>query len=635
MGYPSPDLCPGTDVELASGRATDRYGTITRCVGDGEIEILFWSGKVEILKAASVTKIGCDPNDTWLASQDGKAGVAIHDSWGPELLNGTVVDVTGLSSDAGKKLNGKTGVVSKFCAEKSRYEVRFTSGDTASLKIDNLTVPELQLGDKVEILGLESASGKQMNGEKGTIQTYVESTSRFQVKLSAEKTVSLKPDNLKRLPDNQLLNLLQDLCKSYGESKQIKENRMARLSKSDVSFSDAGALKDAIDEAQMPVFSRHGWPAGRSGVNLMKIRMRRAVFSGDASVARVARDMCWHLGVMPLPHTAGKHEDAGGLNLETQHALRNHSVQMAWRKVGHAIASAGMPALRKQYEEMGAQVMPSVEKDSDAQVREQLFESCLKKARNIALVDLQKRNPAWFGPGTSEWRNAWADDVCKESHVTSLINHGWVVLDGVLESDLVAAAVSELRDLQVNGNLIASTDPCNRGAKAISLNFASNESRAHSRLCYPSLYEISRRLCGLPDVLSRCDSTGRLLALRTNASTMVSVYEPGIAYRPHLDSYGGRDSLRMVTCLAYLNDTDFSEADGGAIRLYKDLASANTSTPPAFASPHASQEPDGPREDIAPISGRVLLFLSREVWHAVLPARRDRYAMTLWVPSSE
>lgn len=633
MGYPSAELCPGTDVELASGCAGDRYGTITGCAGEGEIEMLFWSGKLGVLKSALVTKIGCDPNDTWLAAQDGKAAVAIHDSWGPELLNGTVVDVTGLSSDAGKKLNGKTGVVSKFCSEKSRYEVRFTSGDTASLKTDNLKVPELQLGDKVEIFGLESASGKQMNGEKGTIQTYVECTSRFQVKLSEEKTVSLKPENLKRLPDSQLLDLLQDLCQSYGESQKIKENRMARMSKS-VSFSDAGALKDGIDEAQMPVFSRHGWPAGRSGVNLMKIRIRRAVFSGDAAVARVARDMCWHLGVMPLPHTAGKHEDAGGLDLETQHALQIHSTQMAWREAGHTIANAGMPALRKQYEAMEANIMPSIEKDSDARVRNQLFESCLKRIRNIVLVELQKRNPAWFGTGTREWHNAWAEDVCRESHVISLINHGWVVLDNVLESDLVAAAVSELKHLQVNGNLIASADPCNTGAKAISLNFASNESCAHSRLCYPSLHEISRRLCGLPDVLSRCDSTGRFAGLRTTASTMVSVYEPGIAYRPHLDSYGGRDSLRMVTCLAYLNDTDFSEADGGAIRLYKDLASASSSTPQAFAS-HTSQEPGGPQEDVAPISGRVLMFLSREVWHAVLPARRDRYAMTLWVPARQ
>ena len=35
--------------------------------------------------------------------------------------------------------------------------------------------------------------------------------------------------------------------------------------------------------------------------------------------------------------------------------------------------------------------------------------------------------------------------------------------------------------------------------------------------------------------------------------------------------------------------------------------------------------------DIAPLSGRIVMFRSRDVWHAVREPREQRWAMTLWV----
>lgn len=35
--------------------------------------------------------------------------------------------------------------------------------------------------------------------------------------------------------------------------------------------------------------------------------------------------------------------------------------------------------------------------------------------------------------------------------------------------------------------------------------------------------------------------------------------------------------------------------------------------------------------DVAPLSGRLVFFRSREVWHAVREPRQQRWALTLWV----
>eukprot|EP00933_Yihiella_yeosuensis_P038426 TRINITY_DN3235_c0_g1_i3.p1 TRINITY_DN3235_c0_g1~~TRINITY_DN3235_c0_g1_i3.p1 ORF type:complete len:368 (+),score=91.22 TRINITY_DN3235_c0_g1_i3:82-1185(+) len=56
-----------------------------------------------------------------------------------------------------------------------------------------------QNGQCVEIFGLSSDSGKLINGERGLLTEFIKDTGRWQVRLGAEKTVSLKPDNLKKV----------------------------------------------------------------------------------------------------------------------------------------------------------------------------------------------------------------------------------------------------------------------------------------------------------------------------------------------------------------------------------------------------------------------------------------------------
>ena len=67
------------------------------------------------------------------------------------------------------------------------------------------------------------------------------------------------------------------------------------------------------------------------------------------------------------------------------------------------------------------------------------------------------------------------------------------------------------------------------------------------------------------------------------------------------------DDARVLSSVTYLN-ADWGDRDGGALRLYL---------------------PRG-AHDIAPRGGSLVLFLSAEIEHEVLPATRERLSIAGW-----
>ncbi len=86
-------------------------------------------------------------------------------------------------------------------------------------------------------------------------------------------------------------------------------------------------------------------------------------------------------------------------------------------------------------------------------------------------------------------------------------------------------------------------------------------------------------------------------------------YPVGAFYRRHLDAFRGTVN-RVVSTTLYLNP-DWSPDDGGQLALYR----ARARKPCAVVEPRL---------------GTMVLFLSNEFPHEVLPARRIRYSMTGW-----
>lgn len=86
-----------------------------------------------------------------------------------------------------------------------------------------------------------------------------------------------------------------------------------------------------------------------------------------------------------------------------------------------------------------------------------------------------------------------------------------------------------------------------------------------------------------------------------------TLYPPGSFYRRHLDRFND-DDRRSVSAIYYLNP-DWLPEHGGALRLY-----------PAA----------GGELDILPEAGTLVLFMSADLPHEVLPATRERLSLTGW-----
>ncbi|WNO10777.1 2OG-Fe(II) oxygenase [Teredinibacter sp. KSP-S5-2] len=86
-------------------------------------------------------------------------------------------------------------------------------------------------------------------------------------------------------------------------------------------------------------------------------------------------------------------------------------------------------------------------------------------------------------------------------------------------------------------------------------------------------------------------------------------YKAGDFYKRHVDAFKG-ESNRKLSVVVYLNSNWYTE-DGGELVIYQNW-----------------QEEKGIR--VTPLMGTVVVFLSEEFPHEVLPAKRDRYSIAGW-----
>jgi SM-20-related protein len=90
----------------------------------------------------------------------------------------------------------------------------------------------------------------------------------------------------------------------------------------------------------------------------------------------------------------------------------------------------------------------------------------------------------------------------------------------------------------------------------------------------------------------------------------LALYPPGARYRCHLDQFQDEGDRVLSTSL-YLNP-DWGAEDGGFLKLYLN-------------------EPDAaPFENVLPVGGTLVCFLSGRFHHEVLPSRLERLSATGW-----
>ncbi len=86
-----------------------------------------------------------------------------------------------------------------------------------------------------------------------------------------------------------------------------------------------------------------------------------------------------------------------------------------------------------------------------------------------------------------------------------------------------------------------------------------------------------------------------------------ALYPPGAFYLKHVDRFRD-DDRRMVSAVLYLNDAWLPE-HGGQLRMFFD---------------------DATQHEVQPGGGSLVVFMSGDIPHEVLPASRDRLSVTGW-----
>lgn len=96
-------------------------------------------------------------------------------------------------------------------------------------------------------------------------------------------------------------------------------------------------------------------------------------------------------------------------------------------------------------------------------------------------------------------------------------------------------------------------------------------------------------------------------------------YTKGDFYKKHKDAFKGEGN-RVLSVVVYLN-TNWSAADGGELVIYNDQLPASSII-------------DNNQITVTPSIGTIVVFLSEEFPHEVLPAKRDRYSIAGWFRSN-
>lgn len=184
----------------------------------------------------------------------------------------------------------------------------------------------------------------------------------------------------------------------------------------------------------------------------------------------------------------------------------------------------------------------------------------------------------------------------------ALAERGWWLGPDVVDRDLV-------RDLRADLEQLRANDELERAGIGRDLDFQLAE-----RIRGDRIHWLSRSSRVQARLLAQMEA----LRLTLNESLFLGLFEfeahyahypPGSFYRRHLDSFRGAAN-RIVSAVIYLNE-DWREGDGGELVLYAESGDEVLAT-------------------IAPMAGSMLLFLSEELPHEVLPAKRDRYSIAGW-----
>ena len=186
-----------------------------------------------------------------------------------------------------------------------------------------------------------------------------------------------------------------------------------------------------------------------------------------------------------------------------------------------------------------------------------------------------------------------------ENLVFSLIERGWYQADTFLDINVCQSLLSELYTLPLRPAKIGkgSSEQIINEIRNDSLYWLQESSASSNQKIY------LQKMDGLMQTLNK----ELYLGLKQFEGHFAR-YDKNGFYKKHLDQFKG-NSERLVSVITYLN----TPSSGGELRIY---------------SRDNNEIIDA---DIKPITGRLVCFLSNQIYHEVRPTTSERYSIAGWL----
>lgn len=240
-----------------------------------------------------------------------------------------------------------------------------------------------------------------------------------------------------------------------------------------------------------------------------------------------------------------------------------------------------------------------------------------------AKIDAMHR--MWLQVGKPATWIYWATDNIEIAIGRALDARNFVIIDDFLQPEMTAAIAREVAAARAAGLLAPGA--LAGGRNGTNLTYVHTGVRGDEvgwfdgdERCWNQLPLYFSRLRALVSLLRENRRSRHVSGVGHFSRAMVACYPGnGAAYRRHCDNAcdagkGERCNGRRLTAVFYLN-RDWKPQHGGQLRIF----------PPNDA--HGSE----PVAEVAPLAGRLLLFLSdHRCPHEVLPSHVMRYAVTVW-----
>lgn len=186
--------------------------------------------------------------------------------------------------------------------------------------------------------------------------------------------------------------------------------------------------------------------------------------------------------------------------------------------------------------------------------------------------------------------------------IDDIRQQGYAIVDDFMDSTSITALSQHAKQLQADGVMQKASTGLNKTVSKIRGDFIY---WIDTNTTNPIEQGYLKAMQALQNALNQAFFLG-LFELESH----FAIYPTGAGYHKHLDQFIGKEE-RKITCILYLND-QWQSTDGGELRVYLDKQNHD----------HFF--------DVAPTGGKLVVFVASDFVHEVLPAKRERIAMTGW-----